>query len=468
MAERRQGTDFSVSNIFELIRKALPELAVSDDAQTLQAYGKDWTHHWTPAPSVVTWPRSIEEVQAIVRFAAEHDIAIVPSGGRTGLSGGAVAKDGEIVLSLDKLNRILAFNEIDQTLTVEAGAILQVVQEAAASHGLQYPVDLGARGSCTIGGNIATNAGGIRVLKYGNTREWVAGLTVVNAQGEVVELNKGLVKNSSGYDLRHLMIGSEGTLGIIVQAELKLTKPLPESQVMLLALPDFASVVQAFTSLRAGLSLQAFEFLTDVALKRVIEHGASNPFDSTYPYYVVTEFDADEEGALKIFESGLEEGWIVDGALSTSNEHKVKFWHLRESITESIAPLKPYKNDISIRIGRLREFLSDAQALFARNYPDFEVIWFGHIGDGNLHISIIKPSDMPAEDFASHCADATKELASVIEAHGGSISAEHGIGLLKRDYLSSTRSREEIDMMKSVKNALDPSGILNPGKIFLP
>ncbi len=455
-----------MSKIFDLIRQALPELAVTDDASALVAYGKDWTHHWTPAPCLVAWPRSIEEVQEIVRFAAKHDVAIVPSGGRTGLSGGAVAKDGEIVLSLDKLNRILSFNDVDQTMTVEAGAVLQVVQEAAAQHGLQYPVDLGARGSCTIGGNIATNAGGIRVLKYGNTREWIAGITIVNAQGEVVELNKGLIKNSSGYDLRHLMIGSEGTLGIIVQAELKLTKPLPESQVMLLALPDFASVVQAFTSLRAGLSLQAFEFFTDVALKRVIEHGASNPFDDTYPYYVVTEFDADEEGALKLFESGLEQGWIVDGALSASNEHKVKFWHLRESITESIAPLKPYKNDISIRISRLRDFLSDAEVLFARNYPDFEVIWFGHIGDGNLHISITKPTALSAEEFATHCAAATNELAALITTHGGSISAEHGIGLLKRDYLSSTRSDEEIAMMQAVKAALDPAGLLNPGKIF--
>lgn len=450
----------------DLLKQALPELAVADDGSTLDAYGRDWTHHWTPNPSAVVWPKTVEQVQQAVKFARANNLAIVPSGGRTGLSGGAVAANGEIVLSLEKLNRILEFNATEQTLRVEGGAVLQAVQEAAASYGLQYPVDLGARGSCTIGGNIATNAGGIRVLKYGNTREWIAGISIVNADGELIQLNKGLVKNSSGYDLRHLMIGSEGTLGIVVEAELKLTKPLPESQVMLLALPDFPSVVTAFVQLRAQLQLQAFEFFTDIALKHVIAHGAANPFEGPYPFYVVAEFDQDDHAAMQAFEAGMEQGWIVDGALSASHEHKRKFWHLRESITESIAPRKPYKNDIALRISRLPDFLADAQALYSRNYPTFEVIWFGHIGDGNLHISILKPEDLPFAKFEAHCAAATKELAQLIQEHGGSISAEHGIGLLKRGYLNSTRSEAEIAMMKAAKQALDPANILNPGKIF--
>lgn len=440
----------------------------SDDPDDLQRYGIDWTHLWSPAPCAVVWPVTVEQVRAVVRAAATNNLALVPSGGRTGLSGGAVAANGELIVSLEKMNRVLDFNAVERTLKVEAGTVLQVIQEAAAAQGLQYPIDLAARGSCTIGGNIATNAGGIRVLRYGNTREWVVGLTVVTAQGELLELNRGLIKNSSGYDLRHLMIGSEGTLGIVVGAELQLTEPLPASQVMLLALPNFKSVLTAFVQLRATLRLQAYEFLTDVALARVVQHGAPEPFDERHPYYVVAEFDDNEDAALQVFEQGVEGGWIADGALSTSDDHQRKFWHLRESITESIAPLKPYKNDISLRIGQLPAFLAEAQALFAERYPDFEVIWFGHIGDGNLHISIIRPADWSEQAFAAHCAAATKELAACIQRHGGSISAEHGIGLLKRDYLDSTRSDAEIAAMRAIKAALDPQGLLNPGKVFAP
>lgn len=454
-------------NISQALIESIPGLDVATDTSTLETYGRDWTTLWPSNPSVVVWPRDVAQVQAVMRFANENGVAVVPSGGRTGLSGGAVAMNGEIVLSLEKLNKILSFNRVERTAMVQAGAVLQTVQEYAAERGLQFPIDLGARGSCTIGGNIATNAGGIRVLKYGNTREWVAGVTVVTAQGELIEFNRGLVKNSSGYDMRHLMVGSEGTLGVIVEAELKFTDPLPESQVMLIGLPDFESVVTAFVELRQHLKLQAFEFFTDLALRHVISHGAADPFDAQYPYYVVAEFDQDDDAAMAAFEQGMENGWIVDGALSASNEHKRKFWHLRESITESIAPRKPYKNDIAIRISRLPEFLQDAQALFDRNYPDFEVIWFGHIGDGNLHISILQPESMGIADFASHCSNATKELAYVIQRHGGSISAEHGIGLLKRDYLSSTRSDSEIALMRATKAALDPAHILNPGKIFV-
>src|SRR5690606_28517969 len=229
-------------------------------------------------------------------------VAVVPSGGRTGLSGGAVAANGELVLSLERMRRVLAFDPVDRTLTVEAGAPLEAVQEAAREHGLQYPVDFAARGSCTIGGNIATNAGGIRVLRHGNTREWVAGLKLVTGTGELLDLSRGLVKNSSGYDLRHLATGSEGTLGIVVEATLKLTDPPPPTGVMLLALPSFEVLMDGFARLRARLRLEAFEFFTDLALQHVLEHGGQAPFDEAQPYYVVTEFamrgDADEAATL--------------------------------------------------------------------------------------------------------------------------------------------------------------------------
>ena len=230
----------------------LPDLRLLTDPADLEHYGRDWTRRWTPAPLAIALPASVDEVLAVVRWANDYAVALVPSGGRTGLSGGAVAANGELVLSLERMNRVLDFNAVDRTLTVEPGIILQRVHEAARAQGLIYPVDFAARGSCSIGGNIATNAGGIRVIRYGNTREWIAALKVVTGSGELLELNRGLIKNSSGYDFRQLMIGSEGTLGIVVEATLKLTDPPPPSQVMLLALPDMDALMQVFALFRAA------------------------------------------------------------------------------------------------------------------------------------------------------------------------------------------------------------------------
>ncbi|MEO7073657.1 MAG: FAD-binding oxidoreductase, partial [Rhodanobacter sp.] len=225
------------------LTQRLPELHLLTAPGDLEHYGRDWTRRWTPAPLAVALPADVEQVQAIVRWANANDVAIVPSGGRTGLSGGAVAAHGELVLSMQRMNRVLAFDAVDRTLAVQSGITLQAVHDAAAEHALAYPVDLAARGSCTIGGNIATNAGGIRVIRYGNTREWVAGVKVVTGTGALLDLNRGLVKNASGYDFRHLFIGSEGTLGIVVEATLKLSAPPALSQVMLLALPDMDALM---------------------------------------------------------------------------------------------------------------------------------------------------------------------------------------------------------------------------------
>ncbi|RDS84695.1 FAD-binding oxidoreductase [Dyella monticola] len=448
----------------------LPELRLLTEPGDLEHYGRDWTRRWTPAPLAIALPASIEEVQEIVRWANHHRVAIVPSGGRTGLSGGAVAANGELVLSLARMNRVLGFDAVDRTLTVQPGIALEAVHTAAREHGLIYPVDFAARGSCSIGGNIATNAGGIRVIRYGNTREWIAGLKVVTGLGELLHLNRGLIKNSSGYDLRQLMVGSEGTLGIVVEATLRLTDPPPASHVMLLALPDMQALMQVFALFRERLSLQAFEFFTDVALKHVLAHGAQRAIEGDYPYYVVTEFDAADERAqevaLAVFEQGLEQGLIADGVMAQSDAQAAALWRLREGITESLAPHKPYKNDISVRIGAVPVFLQDIQALLAHEYPHMEVVWFGHIGDGNLHINVLKPASLSDADFIAQCEHVTQRLAETLHRHGGSISAEHGIGLVKRAYLESTRSAAEIALMRGVKTVFDPNGILNPGKLF--
>ena len=459
----------SPNPLAELIRR-LPELRVLTEPGDLEHYGRDWTRRWTPAPLAIALPASIDEVQAIVRWANDSNIALVPSGGRTGLSGGAVAANGELVLSLERMNRVLDFNAVDRTLTVQPGITLQAVHDASAEHGLLYPVDFAARGSCSIGGNIATNAGGIRVIRYGNTREWIASLKVVAGNGELLEFNRGLIKNSSGYDFRQLMIGSEGTLGIVVEATLKLTdRPLP-SQVMLLALPDMDALMQVFALFRAQLSLQAFEFFTDHALRHVLAHGAQRAIEGEHPYYVVTEFDAVDEKtqelALATFEQAVEKGWVSDGVLAQSDAQAAALWRLREGITESLAPHRPYKNDVSVKVSAVPAFLHEMQALLTHEYPHIEVVWFGHIGDGNLHINVLRPEDLDEDAFIAQCEHVTKLLAGTLKNHGGSISAEHGIGLVKRAYLESTRDAAEILLMKGVRKVFDPRGILNPGKLF--
>lgn len=454
----------------DLLLQDCPGLRLTTEPAELEHYGRDWTRRWTPAPLAIALPGNVDEVQAILRWASAQGVAVVPSGGRTGLSGGAVAANGELVLSLERMNKPLAFDAVDRTLTVQAGMALEAVHNAALEHGLIYPVDFAARGSCSIGGNIATNAGGIRVIRYGNTREWIAGLKVVTANGELLELNKGLIKNSSGYDFRQLLIASEGTLGVIVEATLKLTDPPPASNVMLLALPSFEVLMQVFAAFRERMQLQAFEFFTDRALEHVLAHGAQAPFAEVHPFYVVTEFAAGDEvqeaAAMAAFEACMEQGWVSDGVVSQSDAQAAQLWRLREGITEAVARYKPYKNDVSVRISAMPAFMARTQALIGQAYPHFDVVWFGHIGDGNLHINVLKPDGTDDAQFLQQCEHVTKLLAQVLKDFDGSISAEHGIGLVKKGYLDSTRGEAEIALMKAVKRAFDPQGLLNPGKVF--
>ncbi|MDA3913782.1 FAD-binding oxidoreductase [Oleiagrimonas sp.] len=459
-----------MSDPIAALRELLSESRVLEQADDLEHYGRDWTRQFPPAPRAVVLPETVEEVQALVRWACAHSIALVPSGGRTGLSGGAVAMHGEVVLCMERMHRILDFDPVDRVLHVEAGVVTEALQQAAREHGLYYPVDFGSRGSSQIGGNIATNAGGIKVLRYGMTRDWVASLKVVTGNGDLLELNRDLVKNATGYDLRHLMIGSEGTLGVVVEAGIRLTEPPPELRVMLLAVPDMDALMRVFGVLRARLALTAFEFFTEQAMGHVLAQGGQRPFEGEAPFYVLAEFEAPDEraqeAALAAFETAADEAWVVDGVISQSQAQARQLWHLREGITESIAPHTPYKNDISVRVSRVAPFMADMQSLFDREYPDFEVVWFGHIGDGNLHIGVLRPEDMAMDSFTEACGRVTGLLCDVLEKHGGSISAEHGVGLLKKPYLDRVRSPHEIALMRQVKAVFDPHGILNPGKVF--
>lgn len=441
------------------------------DADSLLHYGRDWTRFTAPEPAAVVMPRDIKAVQSIVQLANHFGFAIVPSGGRTGLSGGAMATAGEVVLSLERMSKILEVNAIDRTITVEAGAVTQAVQETAENAGLFYPVNFASAGSSQIGGNIATNAGGIQVIRYGMTRDHVAGLKVVTGTGELLHLNKGLVKNNAGFDLRQLMIGSEGVLGVIVEATLRLCAPPTNPRVIVLGLPSMAAIMQVLQHFQRHIDLLAYEFFSDLALDKVVTHrGLRRPFETDAPFYALLEVEhfgeATDALVFEALEACSDQGFVLDAVMSQSAQQSRDLWRLREDISETIARWSPYKNDIATTISLVPECLAAVDQVVTERYPDLEVVWYGHIGDGNLHLNILKPDDLDAQEFQERCKIVSSELFHIIESMDGSISAEHGVGLLKKPFLSHTRSTEEIALMRHIKRVFDPKGVLNPGKIF--
>jgi FAD/FMN-containing dehydrogenase len=461
----------NTSGVAALLRDACPGMRVVTDPAVLETHGRDWTRFRAPAPCAVVFPDSVEQVCALVAAVAAAGVPLVPSGGRTGLSGGAVAAAGEVVVSFDRMRRILDFDAIDRTVTVEAGVVTATVQQLARERGLYYPVSFASEGSSQIGGNVATNAGGIRVLRYGLTREQVAGLKVVTGRGEVLDCNRGLVKNASGYDLRHLFIGSEGTLGLVVEATLRLSDPPLPSRVLLLGVGGVDALMEVFAVLRDRLDLTAFEFFTEHALRHVrAGQGLPLPLDTPCPFYIVAEFDCpgpeQEERALGCFERCAGRGWLLDGVISQSDRQNAELWRYREGISESIAHFPPYKNDLSVRVSQVPEFLRRTDALLAEICPGFEVLWYGHIGDGNLHLNILRPGGMELAAFEERSEEISERTYALTRELGGSISAEHGIGLLKRPWLDRVRSVEEIAFLQGIKQVFDPAGIFNPGKLL--
>jgi len=441
------------------------------DQDSCKNYGRDWTTYFDIYASAVVFPESTEDVISIVRWARQYKISLIPSGGRTGLSGAAVATRGEVVVSFDRMNKIYDFNKINGSVRVEAGVVTETLQEFARDNGFHYPVDFAAKGSSQIGGNIATNAGGIKVLRYGLTRDWIVSLKVVTGAGELMELNHGLIKNATGPDLRHLIIGSEGTLGFIVEATVRLAPPPPPLKVLLLGVASLEAVMEIYAAFKGSCSLTAFEMFSNLALKHVLlGTDLTAPFSQECPYYIVAELemasDKQEETALEIFSSCLEMGWIMDGLLSQSETQAKTMWRYREQISESLSKYSPYKNDISITIANAPKTMEDLDTLLASRYPTWEVVWFGHVGDGNLHINILRPDGMTKEAFVAACQNVDHEVFSVVQKYHGSISAEHGVGLTKKKFLSYCRSQVEIEILKGIKQLFDPDGIMNPGKIF--
>lgn len=438
------------------------------DQESLQKYGKDWTSYFDIKASAVVFPESTEQIQKLVLWARKNKISLLPSGGRTGLSGGACALLGEVIVSFEKMNQIFNFQPVDQTVQVQAGVITESLQNFAKENQLFYPVDFAARGSSHIGGNIATNAGGIKVLKYGLTRDWVTALTVVTGTGDILHLNNSLIKNATGFDLRHLFIGSEGTLGFITEATIKLTKPPQDTGVLFLSVPSLQDIMKIFAEFKLKTDLLAFEMFSRNALIHVQNATKlSSPISDSAPYYLVVEVENIANGkALEVFEFCTEQGWIIDGAQSQSETQAKQFWRLREDITESLSRFSPYKNDVAVAIHKVPDFITELDQTLKSSYPTWDVVWFGHIGDGNLHISILRPKELNKEQFVQACRKVDEMVFSIVAKYEGSISAEHGVGLTKKMFLHHTRSPAEIQYLKSIKKIFDPDLIINPGKLF--
>ena len=443
---------------------------LTTDAQQRAEYGRDWTRLHTPAPCAVAFPRSTAEVSALLALCSTHDVKVVPSGGRTGLAGGAVAAHGELVVSLGRMNRMDPVDAAGMTVRVQAGAVTEAVHQHCAPAGLTWPVDFASKGSSQVGGNIATNAGGVRVIRWGLTRQWVLGLQVVLADGRVLDVGGALEKNNTGLDLRQLFIGSEGTLGIITEATLKLARLPGDANVLMFHVADVAGVLRLFRSARAApFVLNAFEFMDAQALARLARHrGLRSPFGRTDGCHVLVEVEAqDSEPMTRWLETVLEDGTVQDGTLAQNPRQAQELWALREGISESLSATGlPHKNDVALPVAALEPFCAELSSVFGSAYPRWEICLFGHIGDGNLHINVMKPDAMGVDDFKEQTSGADQVMFALVQKHAGSISAEHGIGLLKRPYLHFSRSDDERALQRAIKAVLDPKDILNPGKVL--
>lgn len=470
-----------MSTLHEELTATLGEDHLIVEGDDLAFYGADRCRgDWPVAPTAIALPGSVEQVQAVVRTCARHGAAIVPSGGRTGLTGAATATGDEVVLSLARMPRVLGVDPAARLLRCEAGATIEAVHQAAAEHGLLYPVDFAAKGSAHVGGSIATNAGGVKVLRYGLTRDWVLGLRVVVASGECLDLGGALIKNNTGYDLRQLFIGAEGTLGVVVETTLRLCAPPPGRIVALCAVPDEARVLELFARVRDhGLTLQAFECFDAGCLRRVLEHRGregQGPFDPPSPQHALVEVEvvqpgdeaheATHDALAECLADAQEAGTLTDAVLAASEHQAQELWALREDTSESLHRHHPHKSDIAVPIGALPRFLAAWRACVARELPDVDAVVFGHIGDGNLHLNLLKPEGEPLPRFVARCRAFDERSYALVAEHQGSVSAEHGIGLLKRDHLHFSRSPGELAMMRAIKQALDPHGMFNPGKLL--
>jgi FAD/FMN-containing dehydrogenase len=469
--EDQTGNIFTIMNtLIESIRELVGPSGILT-GEDVSSRPDSWPPMGGCQAMAIVRPRNTGEVSAVLKLCHQHDQAVVTHGGMTGLVGGAKAGPGEVVLSLERMNRIEPVDRVNRTLTVEAGVPLQKVQESAQEAGLLFPLDLGARGSATIGGNIATNAGGNGVIRYGMMREQLLGVEAVLADGTIISSMNNVIKNNTGYDLKQLFVGSEGTLGIITRAVLRL-RPQPRSQnTAFVAIDSFDKLglfLQAMDTSLGG-TLSAFEVMWNDFYSLIIGDGTKHgtPLDTSHPFYVLLESTGgDEEKDRPRFEDALQEAFdqslVVDAVIAQSKQQRNDLWGIRDDVQGLFASLfPPIAFDISLSIQQMDDYVREVRSRLSQKWPDVKMVAFGHLGDGNIHLGIgvgsIAPEDVHAVE--------TIVYAELGRRHGV-ISAEHGIGLDKRAYLGHSRSAEEIALMKTIKIAMDPKNILNPGKIL--
>ena len=433
---------------------------------------RDLFHGRSP---LVLRPGSTAEVSAICKLATEHKIALVPQGGNTGLVGGQTPHNGEVVISLRRLDKIREIDPASNTMTCEAGVVLQVAQQRAAEVDRLFPLSLGAEGSCTIGGNLSTNAGGTAALAYGVAREMAIGLEVVLADGRILNSLSKLKKDNTGYDLRNLFIGAEGTLGIITAATLKLfPKPRAiETAYVGLKSPADALKLLSIAQAEAAGSLTSFELLAGIAVDFSLRHGIDirDPLATKHPWYVLMELSSSRDDARDALESilaaGMDHGIVDDAVIAANLSQRAAFWKLRDEMSAAQKPEGgSIKHDISVPVAAVPDFIEEANAAVVKLIPGSRPVPFGHLGDGNIHYNVSQPVGGNTEDFLARWHEVNEVVFAIVKRMGGSISAEHGIGVLKREELPDVKDKVAIELMRGIKAMLDPSGIMNPGKVL--
>ncbi|MGY8662785.1 FAD-binding oxidoreductase [Bradyrhizobium sp. UFLA05-109] len=448
--------------------------AVTDPAD-IEPYLTEERNLFHGRSPLVLRPATTAEVSAICKLASEHKIALVPQGGNTGLVGGQTPHNGEVVVSLRRLDKIREVDTASNTMTCEAGVVLQIAQQKAAEVDRLFPLSLGAEGSCTIGGNLSTNAGGTAALAYGVAREMALGLEVVLADGRVLNALSKLKKDNTGYNLHNLFIGAEGTLGIITAATLKL---FPKPRAIETAFVGLKSPAQALKLLtiaqgEASNALTSFELLAEMAVDFSIRHGIDvrDPLEQKHPWYVLMELSSPRDDARAMLESilsrAMEEEIVDDAVIAANLTQRAGFWKLRDEMSAAQKPEGgSIKHDISVPVAEVPAFIAEADAAVVKLIPGARPVPFGHLGDGNLHYNVSQPIGADAADFLARWHDVNTVVFEIVLRLGGSISAEHGIGVLKRDELPDVKDKTAIELMRQVKAMLDPFGIMNPGKVL--
>ena len=461
------------------LRDVVGDAGLVTDPDQLCGYLTDWRDAYRGSAAVVVRPGSTDEVAAVVGLCREAGVALVPQGGNTGLCGGAVPDDSgrQVVLSLTRMRRIRAIDPANATITVEAGAVLQTVQEAAAAAGRLFPLSLGAEGSCTIGGNLSTNAGGTAVLRYGTMRELTLGLEVVLPDGRIWNGLRGLRKDNTGYDLKQLFIGAEGTLGVITAAVLKLFPAARSRSTAWVALPSPQAAVELISVFQqlSGDRLTAFEIMSRQSLQFVLRHvaGARDPFGAPHPWYALVELsDTLPDAALGTqLEAGLgtafERDLVLDAVVASGATQGAALWALREGISEAQNSEGPsLKHDVTVPVSSIAAFVERTDEALQVAVPGIRNVTYGHLGDGNLHYNLSKPPDMEDDAFRARAGELARAVYDSTSGFDGSISAEHGLGQSKRDVVADYKEPVELDLMRSIKNVLDPAGLMNPGKVL--